>query len=135
MTDERAFEAPSRGPSVVQTTDPRPALRHLADRTRTFMEAQMRADIPDDVAGDLARTIDQLVDRLSATLPAETPGALFEPGGPLRNDYGNAVIGRRNPVAPPVTVHRTPRVVLGPTWSSAPCTKARRAKSTADTAR
>ena len=116
MGDEPPFEAPARGPSVVQVTDPRPALRNLADRTRAFMEAQMRAELPDDVARELARSIDQLVERMSGSVPAQTPGALFEPGGPLRNDYGNAVIGRRNPVAPPLTVYRTPD---GRAWADA----------------
>lgn len=94
--------------SIVQTVDAPAHLRRLADATRAFMEAQMRADVDVAIADDVASRLEHLTRRLRSSVPDRTPGDLFDIGGPLRNDFGNAVVGRRNPVAPPMTVHRLP---------------------------
>lgn len=86
--------------------EPGAAFTRMADATRGFMEAQLRAEIDSDVADRVASVLKELHDQLAPHIPEGTPGQRFTEGGPLRNDWGNAVVGLRNPVALPLDIER-----------------------------
>jgi acyl-coenzyme A thioesterase PaaI-like protein len=116
---------PAGDGSWVQTV-PAPAhLERLAAATRAFGEAQLCAELDLHTAERLAGILEGLTADLGP-LPEKTPGQRYEVGGQLRNDHGSAVVGRRNPVAPPLVVHRWPtgraraEVELGCLYEGAP---------------
>jgi hypothetical protein len=92
-------------------TQPAPAaaLGYLAltASTRALVDAQLRTRVHGGVARDIAHEIDRLVDRLLEDSSSEPLGVSFpQDGRPLRSEHGNAVIGLRNAIAPPVVVVR-----------------------------
>jgi acyl-coenzyme A thioesterase PaaI-like protein len=75
----------------------------LAASTRALIDAQLRTRIDSGEALEIAREIDILVKRLLESAGTEPLGVSFpHPGRPLRNDHGNAVVGVRNAIAPPL---------------------------------
>ncbi|MDI9894437.1 PaaI family thioesterase [Rhodococcus sp. IEGM 1381] len=93
---------------VTNRVDPTEAVLQMADATRSFAEAQLRAEIDDELADRVTSTLRELQALLAPSVPEESPGARFGFGGPLRNDWGNAVVGTRNPVAAPAHMERHP---------------------------
>lgn len=79
----------------------------LAQRTREFLDASMRTTVEHAVAEEVAASLELLTARL---LEQTVPGPLgiqIGEDGSVRNQ-GNAVVGLRNPVAPPLQVERSP---------------------------
>jgi uncharacterized protein (TIGR00369 family) len=75
----------------------------LTASTRALIDAQLRTRIDSGEACEIAQEIDILVKRLLESSNTEPLGVSFpHPGRPLRNDHGNAVVGVRNAIAPPV---------------------------------
>jgi uncharacterized protein (TIGR00369 family) len=111
--------------SGVQTVPAAEHLERLAAATRAFGEAQLCAELDRHTAERLAGILEGLTAELGP-LPQLTPGQRYDVGGPLRNDHGSAVVGRRNPLAPPLVVHRRPEgraraeVELGCLYEGAP---------------
>src|ERR1700710_973949 len=80
----------------------------LAQRTRELM-----AGDHEEVAA-IGEQLDALTERLKAAARTDPHGVEVGPGGRVRN-FGNAVVGLRNPIAPPVSVERSPD---GRAWPS-----------------
>ncbi len=75
----------------------------LTASTRALLDAQLRTRIDNGEALEIAQEIDVLVKRLLESAGTEPLGVSFpHPDRPLRNDHGNAVVGVRNAIAPPV---------------------------------
>lgn len=86
----------------------------LARSTRELLEAQLLTEVDLDVAREIAAEIDALTARLRKQARTEPIGIEVGADGHTRA-HGNAVIGLRNPVAPPLHVERTPD---GKAWST-----------------
>jgi acyl-coenzyme A thioesterase PaaI-like protein len=86
----------------------------LARSTRELLEAQLLTEVDLDVAREVAAEIDALTARLRKQARTEPIGIEVGADGRTRA-HGNAVIGLRNPVAPPLHVQRTPD---GKAWST-----------------
>jgi acyl-coenzyme A thioesterase PaaI-like protein len=75
----------------------------LTASTRALIDAQLRTRIDSGEALEIAQEIDILVKRLLESSSTEPLGVSFpHPDRPLRNDHGNAVVGVRNAIAPPL---------------------------------
>lgn len=103
---ETHLAAPPSEGWTTHLLEPSPSEARFAAAVRALGEAQLRAEIDDDEAARLAAVIERVCEDLAPHVPAESPGVRFTEGGPLRNDWGNAVVGRRNPVALPLNVER-----------------------------
>jgi acyl-coenzyme A thioesterase PaaI-like protein len=86
----------------------------LTRRTRALMEAQLLTEVDPDEAVAVAEQIDALTARLKAAARPGPHGVEVGPEGRVRNN-GNAVVGLRNPIAPPVHVERS---TDGRAWAS-----------------
>lgn len=102
------------------TMSPEEAAEHdrvyggLAQRTRELMEAQLLTEVDHDEVAAIGDQLAALTERLKATARTDPHGVEVGPGGRIRN-FGNAVVGLRNPIAPPVKVERSPD---GRAWAS-----------------
>lgn len=86
----------------------------LAASVRDLADASLRTTVPDDVVTEVREQIERLTARLrSEQLPGSFGVSLTE-GGTVRG-YGNAVVGLRNPIAPPLEIERSDE---GRAWSS-----------------
>jgi acyl-coenzyme A thioesterase PaaI-like protein len=97
----------------------------LAESIRRLIDVSIRSEVdPDTVAAAKAK-IDSAADELSASLNPGTFGVQFTPDGETIA-WGNAVVGLRNPVAPPLVLHHEPdglvwsEFVLGPAYEGPP---------------
>src|SRR5687768_13275797 len=94
-----------------QTTDEQTA-RHdevygaLARSTRELVAAQLLTEVDPDVAREAIAEIDALTARLRKQARTTPLGIEVGEDGATRA-HGNAVIGLRNPVAPPLHIERT----------------------------
>ncbi|MFP5253022.1 MAG: PaaI family thioesterase [Actinomycetes bacterium] len=86
----------------------------LADSVRELLEAQLLTEVDHDVAREVIAEVRALTARLRTRTGAEPLGIQVGPDGRTRA-HGNAVIGLRNPVAPPLHVQRSPD---GRAWAS-----------------
>lgn len=86
----------------------------LADSVRELLEAQLLTEVDHDVAREVTAEVKALAARLRDQARDEPLGIQVGPDGRTRA-HGNAVIGLRNPVAPPLHVERSPD---GRAWSS-----------------
>lgn len=86
----------------------------LAASVRELLEAQLLTEVPHDVAREVTTEVEALAARLRARAADAPLGIDMGPDGRTRA-HGNAVIGLRNPVAPPLHVERSPD---GKAWSS-----------------
>lgn len=75
----------------------------LADAVRRLAETSLRTTVPDDVIEQARERIDEVTALLAAETVPGPLGVQLTTGGGVR-DYGNAVVGLRNPVAPPLAV-------------------------------
>lgn len=97
----------------------------LARSTRALVEAQLLTGVEEDVAREVADEIDVLAARLRKQSRGGPLGIEVGEDGHTRA-HGNAVIGLRNAVAPPLHVERTPdgkawsRFHLGPQYEGPP---------------
>jgi acyl-coenzyme A thioesterase PaaI-like protein len=86
----------------------------LAAATRELVAAQLMTEIDHDTVRDVTAEIEQLAARLRKQAGAGSLGVVVGADGEIRA-HGNAVVGLRNPVAPPLHVERSPE---GRAWSS-----------------
>lgn len=78
----------------------------LTQRTRTLIDAVLRTEVDVAEAQEVAAQLDALSERLLAKAREGSYGVAIGSDGTVRN-YGNAVVGVRNPVAPPLEVQRS----------------------------
>ncbi len=86
----------------------------LAGSVRELVEAQLLTQVDLDVAREVTAEVGALTARLRKQAGDGPLGIEVGPDGRTRA-HGNAVIGLRNPVAPPLHVERSPD---GKAWSS-----------------
>ena len=79
----------------------------LAQRTRELVDATMRTEVDHAEVEEVTALIEALTTRLGKQQRPGWLGVEIGPDGTMRNP-GNAVVGLRNPVAPPLRVERTP---------------------------
>lgn len=102
------------------TMSPEEAAEHdrvfgdLAQRTRELMDAQLLTEVDHAEVAEVADAIDVLTRRLRKAARSGPHGVEIGPGRRVRN-HGNAVVGLRNPIAPPVRVERSSE---GRAWAS-----------------
>ena len=92
----------------------RAVLGGLAQSVRELAEASLRTTVPLDVATEVTAEIERLTARLRKEQIPGHFGVSLSSQGHVRG-YGNAVVGLRNPIAPPVKVERSPD---GKAWAS-----------------
>lgn len=77
----------------------------LTDAVRDLIDTVIRTGADEDTIHDARTAIAAVTDKLRSSRPDEPPGVSYVVDGrPLA--WGNAVIGVRNPIAPPLTIHR-----------------------------
>ncbi len=86
----------------------------LAQATREFMEAQLLTRVDHDEIADVQAALEALTARLRKDSQAGPHGIEVGPDDSVRA-HGNAVIGLRNPVAPPLRIEHSPE---GRAWTS-----------------
>jgi acyl-coenzyme A thioesterase PaaI-like protein len=86
----------------------------LTRSVRELLEAQLLTEVDHDVAREVTAEVEALTARLRKQAGDEPLGIEVGADGRTRA-HGNAVIGLRNPVAPPLHVERSPD---GKAWSS-----------------
>lgn len=86
----------------------------LTRSVRELLEAQLLTEVDHDVAREVTAEVEALTARLRKQSRDEPLGIEVGADGRTRA-HGNAVIGLRNPVAPPLRVERSPD---GKAWSS-----------------
>lgn len=79
----------------------------LAQSTRELVDAVIRSTVPDDELLEVQAQIDELTARLRKQQLPGPYGVALTPGGTVRG-HGNAVVGLRNAVAPPLRIRRDP---------------------------
>jgi acyl-coenzyme A thioesterase PaaI-like protein len=99
--------------TVVEMTDDeiareRDVLGGLADSVRALVDASLRSTIDLDEVPAIRAEVDRLTERLAARQIEGAHGVTFTPSGHVRG-HGNAVVGLRNPVAPPLEIHKDGR--------------------------
>ena len=87
----------------------------LADAVRGLADATIRTEVDDDEIRAVQAEVEALTARLRERQLDGAFGARFGADGRGRN-WGNAVVGLRNPVAPPLTIERDPSA-NGDVWS------------------
>jgi acyl-coenzyme A thioesterase PaaI-like protein len=85
----------------------------LAQTVRELADAVVRTEVDDDEVVAVRAELELLTARLRTQLSPGPYGVRFNSEGRSRA-WGNAVVGLRNPVAPPLEVHRDP---VGRAWS------------------
>jgi acyl-coenzyme A thioesterase PaaI-like protein len=86
----------------------------LADATRGLVEAQLMTEVDHGAAREVTAEIEQLTARLRKQAGTGSRGVVVGADGRIRA-HGNAVVGLRNAVAPPLLVERSED---GRAWSS-----------------
>jgi len=86
----------------------------LAGSVRELLEAQLLTEVDHDVAREVTAEVEALSTRLRKRAGSDPLGIEVGSDGRTRA-HGNAVIGLRNPLAPPLHVERSPD---GRAWSS-----------------
>ncbi|MYR05430.1 PaaI family thioesterase [Gordonia sp. SID5947] len=98
--------------------------REIGDSVRSLVAATVVTDVDDDDLAEARRHIDAATEILERRRIDASFGLRFNSDGRLRN-WGNAVEGIRNPIAPPVEFHAEPDHVwselhLGPQYEGPP---------------
>jgi acyl-coenzyme A thioesterase PaaI-like protein len=91
----------------------RTVLGGLAASVRELADASLRTTVDAEVISEVQQEIDRLTERLRAEQIEGSFGVSLTTGGTVRG-YGNAVVGLRNPIAPPLEVERSDE---GRAWS------------------
>lgn len=86
----------------------------LAQATRAFMEAQLLTRVDPGEVADVQAALEALTARLRKDAADGPLGVEVDEHGSVRA-HGNAVVGLRNPVAPPLHIERSSE---GRAWSS-----------------
>lgn len=77
----------------------------LAEATRGLVDAVIRTTVDDDELLAVRTEVERLTERLRASQLPGSFGISHTPGGTVRG-HGNAVVGLRNAIAPPLDVQR-----------------------------
>ena len=86
----------------------------LADSVRDLADASLRTTVPADVVAEVQAEIERLTARLrEEQIPGAFGVSLSSPG--IVRGHGNAVVGLRNPIAPPLEIERSDE---GRAWSA-----------------
>lgn len=97
----------------------------LTDAVRALVDATIRTTVPEDEIRDVTHEVEGLVARLRAEQLPGPAGVHYNADGRHWN-WGNAVVGVRNAIAPPVTLHHEPdgrvhaEVTLGAPYEGPP---------------
>jgi acyl-coenzyme A thioesterase PaaI-like protein len=97
----------------------------LAESVRRLVDATIRTEVDVATVAAVKNTIDWATDQLSTSLMPGSFGVQSNPDG-QSIALGNAVIGARNPVAPPLVIHHQPdglvstNFVLGAAYEGPP---------------
>ncbi|RRR42337.1 PaaI family thioesterase [Mycolicibacter terrae] len=76
----------------------------LAQAVRELIDATIRTEADDTTIREVTTAVRQMTGRLRAGILSDSPGMRYVVNGrPLA--WGNAVIGLRNPIAPPLVIH------------------------------
>ncbi len=75
----------------------------LTEAVRRLAEASLRTTVGHDVVTDVQRQVEEITARLEAEMIPANFGVVVTTSGHVRG-YGNAVVGLRNPIAPPLTI-------------------------------
>lgn len=76
----------------------------LTQAVRELIDATIRTEAGEGTVRDACSRVQEVTERLRGGRLGESPGVRYVAGGrPLA--WGNAVVGLRNPIAPPLTVH------------------------------
>jgi uncharacterized protein (TIGR00369 family) len=102
--DAHSYRRSSLTPDEQATHDE--VFGRLAQSTRELLEAQLMTEVDHDVAREVAAEIDALAQRLRKQSGKGSLGVEIGQDGVMRA-HGNAVVGLRNPVAPPLRIERT----------------------------
>jgi len=78
----------------------------LAQRTRELIDAGLHTAVDHAEIEEVTATLEQLIARLTKESDPANLGVKIGPDGSVRN-HGNAVVGFRNPFAPPLDVETT----------------------------
>ena len=87
--------------------------RPLAESVRRLVDISIRTTADPETVAEAKRKIDSAADALRASAQPGPFGVQRRPDGSTIA-WGNAVVGLRNPVAPPLVIHREPD---GKVWS------------------
>jgi acyl-coenzyme A thioesterase PaaI-like protein len=85
----------------------------LADAVRRLADACIRTEVDDASVAEVTAAVEALTARLQVRQMPGAYGVRFNAEGHGR-PWGNAVVGLRNPIAPPLQVRRTPE---GRAWA------------------
>ena len=100
--------------SPEELEDERVVLGGLAQSVRELADASLRTTVPADVVTEVRAEIERLTALLRAEQIPGPFGVSLTSGGTVRG-HGNAVVGLRNPIAPPLKVEKSDE---GRAWSS-----------------
>ncbi|NYG59706.1 acyl-coenzyme A thioesterase PaaI-like protein [Nocardioides daedukensis] len=76
----------------------------LAATTRELIDAVLRSTVPDDEMIEIRKELAAITERLRASQIPSSHGVTINPEGGTSRNYGNAVVGMRNPIAPPLDI-------------------------------
>jgi len=79
----------------------------LAASTRALVDAVIRTTVDDEEILEVRALVDELTARLTKSQLPGPFGVSVTPGGTVRG-HGNAVVGLRNAIAPPLSIRRDP---------------------------
>lgn len=99
MSDYRVEDA-----SEEQLAREREVQGGLASTTRDLIDAVLRSTVPDDEMVAIRGELDAITARLRASQIPGSHGVSLSSDGKRARNYGNAVVGMRNPVAPPLDI-------------------------------
>lgn len=85
----------------------------LAEATRGLIDAVIRSTVADEEMLAITAEVEKLTERLRVSQIPGSFGINVTPEGRVRS-HGNAVVGMRNAIAPPVEVHQDP---AGRAWA------------------
>ena len=100
--------------SDAQLQQERVVLGGLAESVRALADASLRTTVGEDVVAEVRAGIDRLTERLTEQQIPGHFGVSLSASGVFRG-HGNAVVGLRNPIAPPLEIERSTE---GRAWSS-----------------
>lgn len=97
-----------------ELADERALFGGLAESVRALAEASLRTTVAADVVAEVQNDIDRLTARLRKEQIPGPFGVSLSSDGTVRG-YGNAVVGLRNPIAPPLVIDKSDE---GRAWST-----------------
>ncbi len=100
--------------TVEELEDERVVFGGLAESVRELADASLRTTVPAEVVAEVQTEIERLTARLRKEQIPGAFGVSMSSQGTVRG-HGNAVVGLRNPVAPPLKIEHSDE---GRAWSS-----------------